>query len=351
MHNPLRSEGDVFRAVVIVGIGAAAVIAVTLLTRPAVGAALLAAEVGLGVGLLWRGAQGGTSHRAEVAHRDDPTYRVLVLANETVGGRALLAEIGNRCKGRTSEILVVVPALPGSRMEHWTSDVDGAVEEARARLDDSLRRMDAAGINARGHVGDHHETNASLEDALGAFPADEVIISTHPDPRSGWLRRDLIDRVRDAAGVPVEHVVVDLDADRADATRTLVVANQTVGGEPLIGLLRGKANESPHRFIVISPQGESVDTGDAHERLAHTLQRLHEEGLEATGQVMDPDPFTAIQNALQFYAVDEIVISTFPSTRSGWLRNDLIARVQSSTGKPVEHVVVNQSEAEEGARA
>ena len=133
------------------------------------------------------------------------------------------------------------------------------------------------------------------------------------------------------------------------------MANQTVGGEPLIGLLKGKAQESPHRFIVISPQGEGGDsTGDAHERLAHTLQRLHEEGLEATGQVMDPDPFTAIQNALQFYAVDEIVISTFPSTRSGWLRNDLVARVQSSTGKPVEHVVAGQpssTTAQEGQAA
>jgi hypothetical protein len=213
MHNPLRSEGDVFRAVVIVGIGAAAVIAVTLLTRPAVGAALLAAEVGLGVGFLWRGAQGGTPHRAEVAHRDDPTYRVLVLANETVGGQALLAEISNRCKGRTSEILVVVPALPGSRMEHWTSDVDGAVEEARARLDDSLRRMDAAGINARGHVGDHHEPNASLEDALGAFPADEVIISTHPPERSRWLERGVVERARHEIPLPITHVVVDLEAE------------------------------------------------------------------------------------------------------------------------------------------
>ena len=132
-------------------------------------------------------------HRAEVAHRDDPTYRVLVLANETVGGQALLAEIQNRCKGRTSEILVVVPALTSSRMEHWTSDVDGAVEEATARLDESLRRMEAAGINARGHVGDHHEPNAALEDALRAFPADEVIISTHPPERSKWLERGVVD--------------------------------------------------------------------------------------------------------------------------------------------------------------
>jgi hypothetical protein len=216
MHNPLRSEGDVFRAVVIIGIGAAAVIAVTLLTRPAVGAALLAAEVGLGVGLLWRGAQGGMPHRAEVAHRDDLTYRVLVLANETVGGRALLAEIQNRCKGRTSEILVVVPALPGSRMEHWASDVDGTVEEAAARLDESLRRMEAAGINARGQVGDHHEPNASLEVALRAFHADEVIISTHPPERSKWLERGVVAKAREEVSLPITHVVVDLDAEERD---------------------------------------------------------------------------------------------------------------------------------------
>ena len=79
--------------------------------------------------------------------------------------------------------------------------------------------------------------------------------------------------------------------------------------------------------------------GDAAERLAHTLKALEDAGLEAVGQVVHPDPYTAIQNALQFYAPDDIVISTFPETRSGWLRNDLIGRVQTSTGKPVEHVV------------
>jgi hypothetical protein len=151
-----------------------------------------------------------------VAHRDDLTYRVLVLANETVGGRALLAEIQNRCKGRTSEILVVVPALPGSRMEHWASDVDGTVEEAAARLDESLRRMEAAGINARGQVGDHHEPNASLEDALRAFPADEVIISTHPPERSKWLERGVVAKAREEVSLPITHVVVDLDAEERD---------------------------------------------------------------------------------------------------------------------------------------
>src|SRR3954454_20190471 len=130
MHNPLRSERDVFRAVVLIAIALGAVIALTLLTRPAIGAALLALEIGLGIGLLWRGSLGALPHQAEVSHRDDPVYRVLVLANQTVGGRALLAEIQNRVKGRNSEILVVVPALTSTPLEHWASDVDEALAEA-----------------------------------------------------------------------------------------------------------------------------------------------------------------------------------------------------------------------------
>jgi hypothetical protein len=213
MHNPLRSERDVFRLVVIIAVALGAVIALTLLTRPAVGAALLAAEVGLGIGLLWRGAQGSMPHQADVSHRDDPVYRVLVLANQTVGGRALLAEIQNRTKGRSSEILVVVPALTSTPLEHWSSDVDQALDEARERLDVSLAAMDAAGLQARGYVGDHHEPNASLEDALRDFPADEVVISTHPPDKSRWLERGVVARARDEVPLPVSHVVVDLEAE------------------------------------------------------------------------------------------------------------------------------------------
>src|SRR5919197_5071547 len=114
MHNPLRSEREVFRAVLVVAVAAGAVVVLTVLTRPAVGAALLAAEVGLGVGLLWRAGRGTMPRQAEISRRADSVYRILVLANETVGGRALLAEIRNRVKGRNTEILVVVPALTSS---------------------------------------------------------------------------------------------------------------------------------------------------------------------------------------------------------------------------------------------
>jgi hypothetical protein len=278
--------------------------------------------------------------------------RILVVANETVGGRALIDAVRSHAEaahqqGRPFEVMVVAPQ---NQPKHGYVVYDESVRSAaESRLRTTVEQLKQAGIEATGEVMDPDPYNATM-DALGTFKADEIIISTHPGARSGWLRRDLIDRVKDASGLPVEHVIVDLDADRAERSRTLVVANQTAGGEPLIGLLRGKAQESPHSFIVVMPQG-GAEPGDAPERLARVLDRLHSEGLEATGQIMPPDPFTAIQNALQFYAIDEIVISTFPGERSGWLRNDLIARVQGTTSKPVEHVVVKQSEVKEGAAA
>jgi hypothetical protein len=182
---------------------------------------------------------------------------------------------------------------------------------------------------------------AAIDDAIREFDADEIIISTHPETRSGWMRRDLVDRVRQETGLPVEHVVVDLDADRQEVVRTLVVANQTLGGEPLHDRLKAKAAQGPHQFTVIVPLtgGEGHHAAETRERLDNVLERLQGEGLVATGATGDPDPFTAIMNALQFYAADEIVISTLPEVRSGWLRGDLIERVRRSTATPVEHVV------------
>jgi hypothetical protein len=65
---------------------------------------------------------------------------------------------------------------------------------------------------------------------------------------------------------------------------------------------------------------------------------MRAEGLVCAGMIGDPDPYTATMNALQFFRVDDIVISTLPATRSGWLRADLIERVRRATNKSVEHV-------------
>jgi hypothetical protein len=219
-------------------------------------------------------------------------------------------------------------------------------DAAENRLAMTVARIEEAGFTTTGAVEDPDPYSAIM-DTLGERDFDEIIISTHPATRSGWLRQDLITRVEQATRRPVEHVVVDLDAEKDSATRTLVVANQTVGGQKLIEQLKALAAEGPRRFIVICPQsGDTTD--DAAQRLAHTLSRLDEEGLEAIGQITHPDPYTAIQNALSFYGIDEIVISTFPETRSGWLRSDLVGRVQTSTSKPVHHVVSDDSDG--GAR-
>jgi hypothetical protein len=266
--------------------------------------------------------------------------RILVVANETVAGRPLIDAVRERAAGEPVDVHVICPQ---NQPRHGYVIYDSMVREAAEnRLKMTLALMHEAGIEADGEVMDP-DPYAAVMDALGEADYDEIIISTHPETRSGWLREGLVDRVRRAARRPVEHVVVDLDTERDDVKRTLVVANQTVASPELLDVLRRKAEEEPRRFIVICPQadtnGDGSGRGEAAERLAHTLKALEDAGLEAIGQVVHPDPYTAIQNALQFYAPDDIVISTFPETRSGWLRGDLVGRVQASTRKPVEHVI------------
>ena len=212
MHNPLRSEADAFRWIVVIGIGAASVIALTLLTRPAIGAAWACALVGFGIGLAGRSSRGSLPRSVRLSRGGDGKRRLLVVANQTVGGRALLSEIENRSRGVESEILVVTPALVGSRAAHWSSDVDEAMELARQRLELSLQAIQEAGLRARGQVGDS-EPNVAIEDALQEFPADEIIISTHPPQRSRWLERGVVERARSEIDLPVTHVVVDLEAE------------------------------------------------------------------------------------------------------------------------------------------
>lgn len=262
---------------------------------------------------------------------------ILVVANETVTGQPLIDAVSRRVDGGTVAVHVICPQnQPKHGYVIYDETIRGAAEN---RLEMTLAQLREIGVEATGEVMDPDPYSAIM-DALGTpgHDYDEIIISTHPDTRSGWLRQDLVTRVAQATRRPVEHVVTDIGPRDDDGVRTLVVANQTVGGQPLIDQLKRLAAEAPHRFIVVCPQGGAGED-DAHRRLAHTLKRLSDEGLEAIGQVTHPDPYTAVQQALRFYGIDEIVISTFPETRSGWLRSDLIGRVAASTDKPVHHVV------------
>jgi hypothetical protein len=267
---------------------------------------------------------------------------ILVVANETLGGKELLDAVRERADSDTRFILAVPQNKPGAGLVIYD---DAVFDAAQVRLDLALEVVHGDGIRAIGEVGDPDPFSATL-DAVREFHPQEIIISTYPATRSGWLRRDLIERVSDATGLPVTHVVNDIDSEGLPFHVTLAVANRTASGNELLEALQGKAEafSQPDRrqlFIIVVPaeggQGSAVHR--ARTRLKLVLDRLHVRGLYAAGMVGDPDPFTAITNALQYFRVDDIVISTFAETKSGWLRSDLIERVRRATGKPVEHVV------------
>jgi len=269
---------------------------------------------------------------------DGTPTRLLVVANETVVGKPLIDAVKARAEKGPIEVHVICPQnQPRAGWVQYSEEAEWAAEN---RLKATLARLNEAGIHADGAIEDPDPYTAIM-DELGRAEYDEIIISTHPETRSGWLRRDLIERVKQATRRPVTHVVVDQTDTSDRGTHTLVVANQTVEDQHLLDLIKERAADQRHRFVVIMPQGEG-GAGDPYERLAHVLQRLEQEGVDAVGQVVHPDPFTAVQNAVQWYPVDDIIISTFAPERSGWLRSDLVGRVRSATGKPVEHVVAGE---------
>jgi hypothetical protein len=264
---------------------------------------------------------------------------VLVVANETVGGRSLLESVRRRAEESGARFHLVVPRRR-PRFGNVIYD-EAARQAAQVRIDlatDFLRRE---GIAASGEVGDEDPFTATL-DAVEDVRPDEIIVSTHPETRSGWLRRDLPGRIAEATGLPVEHVVTDVEQEGLAFKVTLVIANRTAASDELVGKLREQAEADKNRiFVCVIPQegGEGRHTLSARRRLDALLGRLRSGGLLAAGMVGDPDPYTAAMNALDLFTVDEIVISTLPGTRSGWLRGDLIERVKGSTAAHVEHVV------------
>lgn len=277
---------------------------------------------------------------------------VLVVANETLASQSLIRAMRERHDEHPEETFVLIAPTARST-SGLVSYKDVLTDAAQNRIDMTIAALREHGIEASGEVMDPDPFTA-VEDAVAEYRPSAIIISTHPETRSGWMRRDLVERVHEETGLPVQHVVVDLELERDHGlVHTLVVANQTVTGEPLLELLRKKAAEGPHTFIVLVPQAgtEGRHLAEARERLLEVLDELRSESIEAVGSVGDPDPFTAIMNALTFYRVDEIVISSLPETRSGWLRADLVERVRRAASEPVEHVVFDAAPADQPATA
>jgi nucleotide-binding universal stress UspA family protein len=209
--NPLRSEADAFQFL----IGAVVYFAAIGIAGVISDWAGFAVFVVLTAGVLWwwfRSRRVEAPRQTASTHRGGPgERRILVIANETVGGGPLRKQIEERSAGYDTTLLVVSPAL-NSPIRHWASDEDPAREEARQRLEASLQRLRENGIEASGEVGDADPLQA-IEDAVRTFGPDEIIISTHPEGRSHWLERGVVSGARERFAVPITHVVVDLEAE------------------------------------------------------------------------------------------------------------------------------------------
>jgi hypothetical protein len=261
---------------------------------------------------------------------------LLVVANETAGSRTLVDAIERQAKDGPLTVTVVAPV--NQPRQGYVVYYDTRRAAARRRLDKVLDLLRKAGVPANGVVVEADPVSA-LRDAIDQLRPDEVLVSTHPQKQSGWLRRNAVDQMHRVAGdLPFEHVVADLSAEHGE-TNVLVVANQTVLGEPLLAKIRARAAQGAASFLIISPQGDTEGSYDeAERRLLRAVTLLRGEGLDVHGQIAHPDPYAAVMQTLEDERVNEIVVSTFPGERSGWLRRDLLARLRADTKLPVEHV-------------
>ncbi len=265
---------------------------------------------------------------------------LLVVANETVTGRKLIDAV-EKHRGRGGlQVTVIAPVTQPNRGYVVYEDTRRAA--AGRRLDRTLSTLRQEGVSAHGFVVETDPVTA-VRDALAQLEphVDEIVVATHPQEKSGWLRKNVVERIRDVAGGrPVEHVVVDVTGETGQKN-ILVVANETVIGEHLLAKIRERAAKGGASFLIISPQSDPSEGAhpEAERRLRLALAELRGAGIDAHGQVAHPDPFSAAMEAMREERVDEIIVSTFGPERSGWLRRDLVERLRNETHLPVEHVV------------
>jgi hypothetical protein len=212
-RNPFRSEAEAFRLVLLTIAGFAAVALASLLGGWEVGLPVWIVVTAAAIWWYLRPLEEQSEPQASTHVSDPGERRILVIANETVAGTELHEAIERTAAGHRARVLVVTPAL-NTKLRHWASDEDKARAQAQRRLADSLAQLAESGIDARGEVGDADPVQ-SIADGLRTFGADEVIISTHPEGRSNWLERGVVDTARARFAVPITHVVVDLEKELA----------------------------------------------------------------------------------------------------------------------------------------
>jgi hypothetical protein len=262
--------------------------------------------------------------------------RVLAFLNEVAGGRKLLTACRELSDAGADYFAVVAPQnLP---IVGQLVDVEERRAAAQSRVDVTQAVLREFGIEAESAVMDP-DSSLALDDAVRATQPDYILLSCLYETRYGLMRKDLVEWAK-ARYDRVEHIAVRVDDDavRWDVTHTLVVATQTVNSKDLVARLAERAKDRPHRYTFICPRSGAISREEVCSRLAATLAEMYRNEIDATGQPMSPDPFHAIQNAIEHYRIDDILISTLKGEQSKWLEEGLIEKVQALTDKPVEHV-------------
>lgn len=262
---------------------------------------------------------------------------VLAFMNEVAGGRKLLEAVRERVASGVAEVAVAAPQnLP---IAGQIVDRDEVREAAKSRVEVTQAVLREFDIHSTGAIMDT-DPGLALGDAIRAFSPREVLLSCLYGTRFGFTRKDLVEWAKQEFEVPITHIPVRIedDAVRWDVTHTLVVATRTVASSGLVSRLKSKAGDHPQRYTIVSPPSGGITREEICDRLARTLAELYRSDVDATGQPMSPAPLAAINNALEHYRIDEILISTLAGEKSKWLEEGLLEAVRSVTDKPVEHV-------------
>jgi hypothetical protein len=273
----------------------------------------------------------------------DPQGRpLLVFLNEVAGGRKLLQAVTER---QEKASLVAVAAPQNQPAVGQLIDAGELRDAARARVEVTMAILAEYGIESVGEVMDR-DSFLAFDDAVRAHEPSEVLLSCLADTRYGFTRKDLVEWARNRVEpeIAFTHIPVRVADDSVswEKSHTLVVATQTVAAPDLVSRLKERAAGHPHRYTIICPRSDDVTEAEIVADLASTLAELYRADCDATGQPMSPDPFHAVQNAIEHYSIDEVLISTFAGEESQWLDEDLVGRTREITDKQVEHLEVGR---------
>src|SRR3954449_10803439 len=233
---------------------------------------------------------------------------VLVIANETATSQALLDAL--RTEDPAQDRFTVIAPVNEPNQGYVVYE-DTRRASAGRRLEQTLKALREAGFAAQGFVVETGPVQA-VKDALAQLEpeVDEIVVSTHPVERSGWMRRNVVEDIERAAGdIPVTHVVAGLDET---GRNVLVIANQTVVSPELLDRIRARAAEGEASFLIVAPQSDGEQHDEADRRLRRALSELRSAGIDAHGQVVHPDPYTAARQAVHDERGGGVIGSTVP---------------------------------------